>query len=132
MRYKSVRQLLIGFITIYSNIEEDLLDGKQIVLTPEYIYINPETKKPYFTLYPDYEKDSREAFVELVEYILEKLDHKDQETVMLGYKVYRITRNSNFTMQEIENLIVDSNKLETKTEELINQKNIKQEKIIEK
>lgn len=109
MDYKSVKELFAGCVNIYSNIEEYMLDGEQIILLPEYIFVDSTTRKPQFIFYPEYGKDARKAFVELIEYVLEKLDHNDESTVMLGYNIYRITRNSNFTMQEIENALVESN-----------------------
>ena len=37
MDYKSVRELLLGCVNIYSTLEEYLLEGEQLILTPKYI-----------------------------------------------------------------------------------------------
>lgn len=108
MDYNSVCEILKGCISIYSDIEEYMLDGEQLILTPEYIFIEPESRRPHFVYYPYYSSDSREAFMRLMDYILEKLDHSDHSTVMLGYNAHRVTRNRNFTMQEIENVILEN------------------------
>lgn len=38
---------------------------------------------------PGYEKDIKEQFQLLTEYILPKIDHQDQDAVILGYGVYK-------------------------------------------
>lgn len=119
MDYESLKELLLGCVIVYQSLEEYLLDDQQIVLTPEYIYINPETRKPKFCFYPDYGRDGRDAVKELMEYVLEKLDHTNSEAVMLGYKVYKITRNPNFTMKEIEMAVLEDKKIKKEKEEVI-------------
>lgn len=112
MDFWAVRELLLGCMKVFSGLEEYLLDSSQLILTPEYIYIHPETKKPQFTFYPKYDKDARQSFMELIDYVLTNLDHSDEETVMLGYQVYRITRNPNFTMQELEPFLLSAKSID--------------------
>lgn len=97
--------LLHGCIRVFEKLEEYLLDGAQILLHPEYIYIHPDTKEPFFTYYPESDMDVREAFVSFVDYLLTRLDHTQEDTVMLGYQVYRYTRNPNFVLSEITKIL---------------------------
>lgn len=97
--------LLYGCIRVFDKLEEYLLDGAQILLEPDYIYIDPDTKEPFFTYYPKSDIDVREAFVSFVDYLLARLDHTQQEAVMLGYQVYRYTRNPNFVLSEITKIL---------------------------
>lgn len=102
---EALESLLHGCIRVFEKLEEYLLDGAQILLEPEYIYIHPDTKEPYFTYYPQSDTDVREAFVSFVDYLLVRLDHTQQEAVMLGYQVYRYTRNPNFVLSEITRIL---------------------------
>lgn len=102
---EALETLLYGCIRVFDKLEEYLLDGAQILLKPEYIYIHPDTKEPYFTYYPKSDIDVRKSFVLFVDYLLERLDHTQEEAIMLGYQVYRYTRNSNFVLSGIMELL---------------------------
>lgn len=100
-----IKALLSGCISMFGKLEEYLLDAKQVVLHHDYIYLHPESMEPYFVYYPNYDADVRKSFTALVDYLLTKIDHKDEKAVMLGYQVYRYTRNQNYVISEIGNMI---------------------------
>lgn len=103
--YEQLKKLLLGIIRLFQNLEEYLLEGMQVIMRPDYIYLEPDGLEPHFICYPDYEGDIRQEFVELVDYVLAKLDHTDEKAVMLGYQVYRYTRNPNYVLSEIYHMI---------------------------
>ena len=51
---------------------------------------------------PGYDKDIKEQFQLLIEYILPKIDHEDGEAVVLGYGVYRRTMENSFHLEHIK------------------------------
>lgn len=99
--YEQLCALLLGCIRLYNGLEEYLLDGSQVILKPEYIYLNMDTHEPYFVYFPDYESDARDSFAAFIEELLRKVDHTDEQAVMLAYQVYRCTRNQNYVLAEI-------------------------------
>lgn len=101
--YDELRSLLSGCVNLFCRLEEYLLDGTQIIMKPEMIYMNVEKMEPYFVCYPDYEGDVRLSFMELIDDLLTRIDHTDERAVMLGYQVYRYTRNPNYVVSEIGN-----------------------------
>jgi hypothetical protein len=103
--YDELGQILTGCVKVFSGLEEYLLDGSQIILAPEYVYMDIDKKELYFVCYPEYEGDIREAFMEFIDTILTKIDHTDNDAVMLGYRVYRYTKNPNYVISEIMNMI---------------------------
>lgn len=105
IRIHELRALLLGCINLFERLEEYLLDGAQIIIKPEYIYINVECMEPYFVYYPDYKGDVRIAFMEFIDELLTKIDHADEQAVMLGYQVYRYTRNPNYVLGEIRQMM---------------------------
>jgi hypothetical protein len=105
MDYNELGQILAGCVKVFRGLEEYLLDGSQIILNPEYIYMDIDKMELYFVCYPEYEGDVREAFMEFVDLILTKIDHTDNDAVMLGYRVYRYTKNPNYVIGEIMNMI---------------------------
>lgn len=99
--YDALRKLLLGCVSLFDKLEEYLLDGAQIIIKPELIYMNVEKMEPYFVCYPEYEGDVRLSFMEFIDELLTRIDHTDERAVMIGYQVYRYTRNPNYVMSEI-------------------------------
>lgn len=105
IRYDVLRRLLLGCVSLFERLEEYLLDGTQIIIKPDLIYIDVEKMDPYFVCYPDYEGDVRMNFMEFIDELLTRIDHTDEHAVMLGYQIYRYTRNPNYVISEIGNMI---------------------------
>ena len=110
--YEALQKLLAGCIRCFERLEEYLLDGSQVLLLPEYIYLHMDTKEPYFVCYPSYDGDVRKSFQKLVDYLLTKIDHKQEQAVWLAYQVYRYTRNSNYVLGEVKNLLYEAQEME--------------------
>lgn len=105
IKYDALKSLLSGCVSLFERLEEYLLDGAQIIIKPELVYINVEKMEPYFVCYPDYEGDVRLAFMEFIDGLLTKIDHTDERAVVLGYQVYRYTRNPNYVISEIGTML---------------------------
>lgn len=105
IKYDALTKLLSGCVALFERLEEYLLDGTQIIIKPELVYINVEKMEPYFVCYPDYEGDVRLAFMEFIDGLLTKIDHTDERAVILGYQVYRYTRNPNYVISEIGSMM---------------------------
>ncbi len=75
---------------------EYLLNVDSILLNPEYIYLNGE--ELLFCYYPSCGQSFNKSIRELMEYILERLEHSNQETVMAAYGLYQKILKNNFTM----------------------------------
>lgn len=105
MTYEELRSVLMGCADLFERLEQYLLDGSLIIIRSEYIYINIETMEPYFVCYPEYSGNVRLDFAEFIDEILTKIDHTDQNAVMLGYQIYRYTRNPNFVVSEIKTML---------------------------
>lgn len=105
IRYEELKALLSGCVSLFDTLEEYLLDGTQIIMKPELMYINVEKMEPYFVCYPDYEGDVRLSFMAFIDELLTKIDHTDERAVMLGYQVYRYTRNPNYVISEIGHMM---------------------------
>lgn len=105
VRYDDLTKLLSGCVNLFNRLEDYLLDGAQIIIKPELIYVDVEKMEPYFICYPEYEGDVRLSFMEFIDEILTKIDHTDERAVMLGYQIYRYTRNPNYVISEIEKMM---------------------------
>lgn len=101
MRADDIRLLLRGLHRALCEIKKYLLDMDRIVLEPQMIYMDIESKEPFFCYLPCYEKDIMQSFRELSMYLLERLDHSDQQAVLLGYEIYRRAKEDNDSLEKI-------------------------------
>lgn len=102
---EEVRRLVIGISNILDQIERFLLREGSILLKPEYIYVEPDSFRIWLCLVPGLDQDFPEAYGKLLEYILEKVDHQDKDSVVLAYGLYQETRKENYGMEDILRLL---------------------------
>ncbi len=101
MGVEDIVLLLRGLHRTLKEVKKYLLDEDQIVLEPEMIYMDIETREPLFCYLPGYRKDIVQSFRELSAYLLEHLDRSDSRAVLLGYEVYQKAREENYSLEKI-------------------------------
>ena len=99
---EALQVILGGFIEIMEEMSEYLLNPCQLILEPEYIYMDAEQKNVRFCYLPGFHGEIQKQFQNLAEYILPKLDHEDGKAVMLGYGVYRRALEDSFHLEYIK------------------------------
>lgn len=102
---EDIDMLLRGVICVIEEMSEYLMNTEQLVLCPEYIFLDIEKKKVYFCCLPDYHHPIQEQFRELMEYLLPKINHEDQLAVKLGYGIYRKTMEPGLQLEHIKESI---------------------------
>lgn len=96
-------QLIFGsFVQVMEQMTEYLLNPEQILLQPEYIYMDVEKKELYFCYLPGEKRELKKQFQVLTEYVLPKVNHSDEGAVMLGYGVYRRALEDSFHLEHIK------------------------------
>ena len=104
-RSQDLQSILEGFVKVMEELAEFLMNTDQLVLQPEYIYMDAERKKVYFCCLPGYQKEIQGQLRGLTEYILPKLDHEDNQAVMLGYGIYRKALEPGFQLEVVKEAI---------------------------
>ena len=102
MGVEDLRLIFGGFVKAMEDAAEYLMNPGQFIISPEYIYTDIEKQEIYFCMMPGYEKDIKEQFQFLTEYILSKIDHQDQDAVILGYGVYKRAMEDSFHLEHIK------------------------------
>lgn len=108
MNGEDLGMILRGFLKVMEDLAEFLLNAEQLVLCPEYMFLDLEKREVYFCCLPDYHHPVQEQFRELTEYFLPKLDHEDPEAVNLGYGIYRKAMEPGLQLEHIKELIYRS------------------------
>ena len=88
-------KLLEGILTAARSCGEYLLDGADLILQPEYIYLDLDEWTVFLCLNPLLEGAADNQLQTLAEYLLEHLDRQDSDAVAFGYEFYRVAGGEN-------------------------------------
>ncbi len=114
---EDVRLIFGGFVQVMEELAEYLLNPEQLLLRPEYIYLDIEKRQVFFCCFPGSGTAVQDQLRELMEYMLPKLDHEDQAAVFLGYGIYRKMLEPGFQMENIKEAVYHRDKEELPPEE---------------
>lgn len=96
-------KLIFGeLIRVMEDMAEYLMNPEQLVLMPEYMFLEVEKREIGFCFLPGYKKDLKEQFQEFTEYILPKINHEDDMAVRIGYGIYRRAMEDSFHLEHIK------------------------------
>ena len=109
---KDLHMLFGGFIRVM----EVLMNTDQLLLCPEYIFLDIEKREVKFCCLPDYHHPIQEQFRELTEYLLPRLDHEDPQAVSMGYGVYRKAMETGFQLEHIKEAIYQNREVTGKND----------------
>ena len=98
-------------------LEWNLLDGNALQLQPQFIYLS-HGEEFYFVFYPSGKNSIFQEIRSLIEYLLTKLDHSDEQVVKSAYELYEISLREIYQIQELKDAILRG-RLERKQEETL-------------
>ena len=101
IRRDELRQLIFGIGEALGWIENYLLQESHVLLEPEYIYIEPETFHVWLCYVPGYPGDFPAAMGRLLHYLLKKADHRDNDTVVLAYRLYQESQKDYYGIDDL-------------------------------
>lgn len=96
INFEQLRNLFFNMTEIIDLAYEYLLNENDLVLDPKYIYYNLSSKKINICYLPGYNTDIRKQLIYLIEYIMNKVEYKDNEAVLYIYNLYAICREEGF------------------------------------
>lgn len=98
---EEIRRLILDLIAVLRKIEEYLLKEEQLLLDPEYIYVDPNGFHASLCLVPGMEGDLPAALSGLLQYLLDRVDHKDRDGVVIAYNLYQESRKENYGLCDL-------------------------------
>lgn len=108
LKASDLRIIFGGVVKIMEEMMEFLLNPDQLLLSPEYMYLDVEKQKLYFCCLPGEAKAVSEQFREMTEYFLPKLDHDDAAAVTMGYGIYRKALETGVQLDALKEFIYQS------------------------
>lgn len=97
MGYDDILFLLTGIRDVLETLQRYLLDPSQLMFDPDYLYIDPDHRRVHFCYLPGNEESFPISM--LAEFILKRLDHREQQAIELGYGFYQKATEENFSLQ---------------------------------
>lgn len=108
IRREELGRLIIGIGSALHRMEDFLLQESHILLEPEHIYIEPETYQIWLCYVPGYQGDFPAAMEKLLQYLLKKADHRDNETVVLAYRLYQESQKDYYGIEDLLRAVQES------------------------
>lgn len=102
---KELRQMVVELARTLVSVEEYMLLEHQILLEPEFIYIEPQTFQLGLCMVPGEQGDFPEKLSRLLEYLLGKVDYQDHPAVVLAYGLYRESLKENYGMEDLQEFL---------------------------
>lgn len=111
-----------------------LLDGNKIVLEPELIYLDIESREAVFCYWPLCGKTIQDSFRIFASYLLYHLERTDTEAVLLMYEINRKVQEKNYALMDLlqskaSPLLLDEQQKESKERTRLDEE--KQENVIQ-
>ena len=88
-------------------LEWNLIDVNCLVLDPEMVFLNVYGEEVSFVAYPFHNGDLRTELQQLLEYLLTKLDHKDNTVVGWAYKLYEMVLMEGMSIAQLKRVILE-------------------------
>lgn len=115
---EDIRLILCSVNEVLNEVKKFLLDGSDIIFAPDFCYCNPETGKAEWLLYP--EKQEKNDFMELAEFLIERVNHSDCYAVDVAYRFFKKAKEDNFIIADfVEEVLTDESTDEVIEEEVL-------------
>ena len=85
----------------FSGMREFLLEEKNILILPEYMYIDTLNQQLFLCYYPIYHEFYEENIAYFSEFILEQLDYEDEAATTMAYQFYRGAKQEGLLLQQV-------------------------------
>lgn len=99
IRMELLCRLFVQLKTTWDAMSGFLLEEKYLVLRPEFIFMDVETKEFSFLYYPEAPED--DYITQLLEFLTEKVDSEDDRAVDAVYKMLELVEKEQFVIDEI-------------------------------
>ena len=103
--YEQLRELCTEMIRLINHCREYLLDEKDFLLHPEYLFWQDYAKPLYLCVFPGYGREVKEQLTELLEFFMNRIDYNDRRAVMMVYELYMKSKEESCTFDDILGII---------------------------
>ena len=102
-----LKKMLVSLVTSLGALDDYLLDADHLLLDPEYLYIDGVAEELRIPYVPCRSRDIRESLRELMEYLLLRVDHEDQECVVFASRILHELKEVNTELSDLPGLLTN-------------------------
>ena len=117
MKFSDLTELFYGIRNIMHKGRDYLLDREGFLLQPKYMFTDMDTGELSCLYYPQGEfTEAQERYRPLSDFLLDRIEHKDEHAVTIAYHFYKISKEEYFSFEsfigfmEKESLLVQAEK----------------------
>ena len=104
--YAQIKALFEDICQVISEAEQYLLDEKNILLDPEYIFTDMESGELSFLYMPvECPNNSENIYHKLADFMIDRINHKDELSVNVAYQFYSMSKEETFSIRLFINII---------------------------
>ena len=100
-----LKALFQQLLKVLEELSSYLLDPEGLILAPDTVYLTAEPIQFSFCYLPGEKHSVSNQMKELMEYFLPRLNHREPETVVLGYGLYKIVSDPECSLEQIRSLL---------------------------
>lgn len=105
IEFKEMDIYFSAMIEIMKKSREYLLEARQFCLEPENIYFDIETEEMSLLYNPNHRYERGKQYRELAEFLLDKVNHKDEHAVKIAYQFYKLSKEEFFSLESFQSFI---------------------------
>lgn len=103
LQYDDIKKLLRSILKIINGSGDYLLSENDFIIDPEYIFVEDNLEMVYLCYLEGYQTNMLTQFSKLMEYLMNKVDYKDENAVVLTYGLYKESREEDCTYERLMN-----------------------------
>lgn len=127
--YHDIKRIIDSIIQLEKEINRYLLNMDDVILLPEYIFVNKESERIEYCYYTENDKSFLESFREFIQKLIHLTDHSDKKAVKYIYDIFELCNDNSFVLQDIEVYLQNNNY--NKEENITVEKDVRIEKYYE-
>ncbi|MBD5474487.1 MAG: FHA domain-containing protein [Lachnospiraceae bacterium] len=117
MSCEQVKDILWQLHGICDRLSGYFMDETGLVLQPEHIYYDITDKKYIGLYYPEYAVTAEEAYRPLMDFLLEHIDPEDQKLTEDMYRIYEMSEEGCFSLEDALQILEEVETLQEQTSE---------------
>lgn len=100
--YLEIKNLMFTILSIIETSDEYLLSEHDFIIEPSYIYIDNETKSIELCHLVGFHENIKKQISCFIEYLMNKVDYKDEQAVLLVYAMYKQSKEEECTFEHLK------------------------------
>lgn len=105
IEFEEMELLFTQLIEVIRKSREYLLESKNFCLEPKNIYFDIDTEELFLLYHPNYTYERGKQYREFAEFLLDKVNHKDEHAVKIAYQFYKLSKEDFFSLESFQGFI---------------------------